>query len=95
MTDQNTAEAIAAWEALCDRCGIQPEGRIPLAEALLRGKDDPERTYEVDPEWQTVMEAVVKADKCSDCGGHGADPMSDNVNWLPCRKCQGTGKARA
>ena len=32
---------------------------------------------------------------CSYCGGHGADPWSDNVNWLPCPKCRGSGQARA
>lgn len=30
--------------------------------------------------------------KCTDCNGHGADPMSDNVNWLQCQKCGGSGK---
>lgn len=29
---------------------------------------------------------------CPACGGHGADPGSDNVNWLACSSCQGTGK---
>ena len=29
---------------------------------------------------------------CPNCGGHGADPMSDNVNWLPCKRCNGTGR---
>lgn len=31
---------------------------------------------------------------CPECRGHGADPLSDNVNWLPCRSCGGTGKIR-
>lgn len=39
-------------------------------------------------------DTVVVETTCSDCGGHGADPMSDNVNWMPCRKCQGTGKVK-
>lgn len=30
--------------------------------------------------------------ECRACNGHGADPMSDNVNWLPCRSCNGVGK---
>lgn len=29
--------------------------------------------------------------KCRECGGHGADPLSDNVNWLPCKSCGGSG----
>lgn len=33
--------------------------------------------------------------KCKVCRGHGADPMSDNTNWLPCGSCGGTGKKRA
>jgi DnaJ-class molecular chaperone len=31
---------------------------------------------------------------CPRCRGHGADPMSDNVNWLPCGQCEGSGKRR-
>lgn len=30
---------------------------------------------------------------CRVCGGHGADPASDNTNWLPCGACGGTGLA--
>jgi DnaJ-class molecular chaperone len=30
--------------------------------------------------------------KCPHCNGHGADPMSDNVNWLSCPTCQGKGE---
>jgi hypothetical protein len=26
---------------------------------------------------------------CPTCKGTGADPMSDNVNWLPCGTCHG------
>lgn len=26
---------------------------------------------------------------CTVCGGTGADPMSDVVNWLPCVSCKG------
>ena len=29
--------------------------------------------------------------KCGGCNGTGADPMSDNVNWLPCKGCGGKG----
>lgn len=29
---------------------------------------------------------------CDVCGGHGANPGSDNTNWLPCVDCHGTGK---
>jgi hypothetical protein len=28
---------------------------------------------------------------CTVCGGTGADPLSDNLNWLPCGHCRGTG----
>jgi DnaJ-class molecular chaperone len=28
---------------------------------------------------------------CRVCTGHGAAPGSDNVNWLPCTQCGGTG----
>lgn len=33
-------------------------------------------------------------DACPTCHGTGADPMSDNLNWLPCWPCKGTGKRR-
>ena len=29
---------------------------------------------------------------CPHCKGHGADPLSDNVNWLPCQTCRGSGR---
>lgn len=29
---------------------------------------------------------------CPYCKGHGADPLSDNVNWLPCGECHGSGR---
>jgi DnaJ-class molecular chaperone len=29
--------------------------------------------------------------ECPSCNGHGADPMSDNLNWLPCQRCHGKG----
>lgn len=32
---------------------------------------------------------------CATCGGHGADPMSDNVNWLPCATCGGSGNVKS
>jgi hypothetical protein len=35
--------------------------------------------------------AKPATEKCPNCGGHGADPASDNVNWLPCKRCNGTG----
>jgi hypothetical protein len=38
-----------------------------------------------DPTWQP------EAAKCPTCGGHGADPMSDNTDWLPCQTCHGKG----
>lgn len=28
---------------------------------------------------------------CLVCRGSGRDPMSDNVNWLPCSSCGGSG----
>lgn len=34
-------------------------------------------------------------DRCQVCRGSGAEPLSDNVNWLPCSACRGTGKRRA
>ena len=40
------------------------------------------------------MDELLRADvsqKCPECRGHGADPLSDNLNWLPCRSCGGTG----
>ena len=36
---------------------------------------------------------LANREKCSYCGGHGADPMSDNVNWLRCPECGGSGRA--
>lgn len=32
---------------------------------------------------------------CPTCGGHGADPLSDNVNWRPCNTCGGSGLIKA
>lgn len=32
---------------------------------------------------------------CPTCGGHGADPLSDNLNWRPCYSCSGTGQVTA
>jgi len=29
--------------------------------------------------------------RCRSRGGPGADQASDNVNWLPCRTCNGKG----
>lgn len=28
---------------------------------------------------------------CTVCRGSGRDPLSDNVNWLPCLTCGGAG----
>lgn len=30
--------------------------------------------------------------QCHVCKGHGADPMSDNLHWLPCSYCKGRGR---
>lgn len=32
--------------------------------------------------------------RCNTCRGTGRDPLSDNVNWLPCTQCGGTGEER-
>ena len=37
------------------------------------------------------MHQCAKSKPCPDCGGHGANRMSDNVNWLPCWRCGGKG----
>lgn len=29
---------------------------------------------------------------CRVCRGTGADPLSDNLNWLPCSHCKGSGQ---
>ena len=31
--------------------------------------------------------------KCKYCCGTGRNPLSDNLNWLPCSSCSGTGQA--
>lgn len=31
---------------------------------------------------------------CRVCKGTGADPLSDNLNWLPCSHCGGSGQER-
>lgn len=42
---------------------------------------------------QAVPRSVpLPAGVCPACRGHGADPLSDNVNWLPCNKCGGDGR---
>lgn len=33
--------------------------------------------------------------KCTACHGHGCDPMSDVMHWLPCTTCKGSGFATA
>jgi len=56
-------------------------------------------------DWSATADLVVLAifqafarqaepERCPYCGGHGADPMSDNVAWLPCPTCKGTGQVR-
>lgn len=97
MADQVApTEAEVAWNNFCDYCGIEasPAARIALAKALISTADDPTVKYTVRSEWREIIEQVIPDERCTDCGGHGADPMSDNVNWLPCRKCQGTGRVR-
>lgn len=36
----------------------------------------------------------IHADSCSVCNGTGANPLSDNRNWLPCTECNGSGLDR-
>jgi hypothetical protein len=44
-------------------------------------------------ECQDLPIMVVKIDCiCPSCNGTGVDPLSDNVDWLPCSSCKGTGK---
>jgi hypothetical protein len=43
---------------------------------------------------QTEIDAALANDKCTICKGTGADPMSDNVNWLPCTQCSGNGRQK-
>lgn len=35
---------------------------------------------------------VDEPELCATCHGTGADPLSDNVNWLPCSTCHGSGQ---
>ena len=42
---------------------------------------------------QAKMALPDPDDFCPYCCGHGADPLSDNVNWLTCPKCGGSGKS--
>lgn len=37
---------------------------------------------------------IDEPDPCPVCCGTGANPLSDNLNWLPCTQCGGTGQAR-
>ena len=50
------------------------------------------RSAEADTEMKANLNSAPLGRKCRACGGHGADPMSDNVNWLPCGQCGGTGR---
>ena len=33
--------------------------------------------------------------ECPTCAGTGANPLSDNTNWLPCQTCRGLGTVAA
>ena len=41
---------------------------------------------------ETYRRAHKTTEPCPYCKGHGADPLSDNVNWLPCSECHGSGR---
>jgi len=44
-----------------------------------------------EPIWIGIPKYVNE--KCRVCQGTGANPLSDNVNFLPCAECRGTGTA--
>lgn len=37
--------------------------------------------------------AIPAADACPVCRGHGHHPQSDDLAWLPCGPCHGSGRA--
>lgn len=49
-----------------------------------------------DAQVESVLAALARTggEVCHVCKGTGRDPMSDNVNWLPCNSCNGTGKQK-
>lgn len=48
--------------------------------------DNAERTRKA-----AIARAEGRGEKCQACRGTGADPLSDNLNWLPCKACGGKG----
>jgi hypothetical protein len=56
---------------------------------------DPDRGRHAPPEPGACIEVLEDAAKaCPACRGSGAQPLSDNLNWLPCWSCGGTGRQR-
>jgi len=51
------------------------------------GQEDEDDAYE-----RHRQHEIDTTDRCPECKGHGADPLSDNVNWLPCKTCGGDGR---
>lgn len=38
------------------------------------------------------LQRKIRRLKCKVCNGTGANPLSDNANWLPCMECRGSGR---
>ncbi len=70
-------------------CHISDGPQTPedAAELWNRPEEDPDEAYD-----RQRQEELDTTDPCPYCKGHGADPLSDNVNWLPCGECHGTGR---
>lgn len=41
-----------------------------------------------------AIENAFERGRCRRCDGIGAEPGTDNTNWLPCRSCNGIGYIR-
>ena len=66
---------------------------IPLATTEIEANSKVAAESDFYSAYEDLPVHVVKIEAiCPHCNGTGADPMSDNVDWLPCQSCSGTGK---
>lgn len=87
----------ADWGELSGDEMMTTRSCLSICEGILMFPDTREYIAEKYPGLISQMEDAVNEEKgrtCPYCRGTGANPMSDNVNWLPCSSCSGTGKRK-
>ena len=60
----------------------------------MRGVEDLANAGFEEMHVQDEIDELLRLKLCLVCKGTGRNPMSDNVNWLPCSTCNGTGKGK-